>query len=356
MEYFLNLLYIVKNNFSVTLLNNIKKFQKKFMLHKKERKCMHSKNDWFCFHFLLISYLMQRTELASFVFTLLFVIVLSQGPGPNLESPGLTDDFESIYKVETNSSVIFFDAVTPGVIHHGRNPETGEVSENAFRTYIVELQEFDPEHGEIVQHIFANESAYNIDFNLPSLTPSIESSLAFVNAYRMVYTSTLSGISIVFFVFEEDQIITDLITNKTTFVEEGTVKFSLSIPLWPFLNERNELQIVANISTIIPNEMTECNFTPDSTAEFSSFQCKSNEISGILQLQKSASQFNYVTQRRRTIRPEIYLYACPLDTFGIPAMSYNGVFGAYCNVSLDRVGEFPPIYSDSISSAHEEEL
>ena len=291
-------------------------------------------------------------------FTIVFFVsgIVCQGPGPNLDSPGLQEGFQSIYKAETNSSLIYFDELTPGVIHHGINPETGEVSENAFRTYIVELQEFDKDHGEIVQHIYANESTYNIDFNLPSHTPSIESNLAFVNAYRMVYTSTLSGISIVFFVFEEDQIITDLITNKTTFVAEGSVKFSLNIPLWPFLNERNELQIVANISTIIPDELTECEFTSDSTAEFSSFQCKSNEISGVLQLQKLGTQFNYVTQTRKTIRPELFIFACPLNSFAVPSMSYNGVFGSYCNISLDRVGEFPPIKSDSISSELQEEL
>lgn len=269
--------------------------------------------------------------------------------------PGLRNGFKSIYKVETNSSLIYFDEVRPGVIHHGRNPETGEISENAFRTYIVELQEVTP-NGTIVQHVFANDSTYNIDFNLPSFVPSVESGLSFVNAYRMVYTSTLSGISIIFFVFEEDQEITDLITNKTTFVPEGSVKFSLSIPIWPFLNEDNELQISANISTIIPNEMTECNFTPDNTAEFSVFQCKSNEISGILQLQKSASEFNYVTQQRREIRPTLLIYACPLQSFAVPAMpSPEGIYGSYCNVSMDRVGEFPPI-SSSISSDKEEEL
>ena len=283
--------------------------------------------------------------------SMFLVTALGQGFGPFGEP-----DFISQYRVETNSSVIYFDPQIPGVIHHGRDVRTGEVSENAFKTYLNEILEIDYLTGETVQRADVTQIVFAIDFNLPILTRTEASGLSFVNAYRMVYTDVASGTTMVFFVFREDQIITDLITNRTTFVPEGSVKISISLPLWPFLNDKNEFQIEANTSTIIPDQLTECYYSDENTRELSSLECRTRELSGVLQLQNTGTVFNYVTQRRSTIATPVLFFACPTPDFEIPnIIPYGDIYGSYCNVSLNQLGKFPSSAA-SLSTAEEDVL
>ena len=237
--------------------------------------------------------------------------------------------------------------------------ENGKTSENAFIVDFNDLREVEPRTGVIVQSIPIIAANYTFTVRNSTLPPDNSSGLIYSSAYEITYFAPDLGASVILWLFTEDQIITDLGTNRSTEVSAGLLKFSFYVALWPFVNENNEFHLSANISTSLPDTITNCRIPNGFESGLTPLICTTNELEGSLQLLNSASTFNYVTQTPSIIHVGVNIFACPTENFDNEAYYSSHSTDNYCNINLNELGSFPLSFeydsSSSASSSNEEQ-
>ena len=243
---------------------------------------------------------------------------------------------EQIVRVETNSAVVIFRV--DGFTYHAVDPSTGNPSEDAFVLDFNGFKEVSP-NGTVVQLTPDEIGIYNVTL-AESLKPPNNSDLIYESAYR-VDIRNIVGTSITFWVFTENQIVYDVYTNRSIEVSEGSMKYSLFLPFWPFLNEDNFLQVSTNITTLIPETLSKC-YIPPTDPDITAITCEAETLTATLQLVNKGVTFGFYDTEPTPLRTQIDLFVCPLEetpeTRRIGEMTTSGSF---CDINIVETIVFP---------------
>ena len=250
----------------------------------------------------------------------------------------------------TNTSAVHFNEEFPSLEYFARDPMDGTVSKDAFVVDFNDLREVEVPSGVMVQQFFVGSFNYTFLVIDDSVEPNISGGLAYSKAYQIIYSAEAVGASIIFWLFTEDQTITDLGTNRTTTVDQGVLKFSMIIGLWPFVNGNNQLQLSANITTL-HDTMTNCFIRDPEDPLLTSITCHTDSIQGSVQLLHTGSVFNHFTQQPSQIQTDIFVLACPTELYeDFPIVT--DIPDTFCHIDISKTGEFPLNFeSESYSSS-----
>lgn len=245
------------------------------------------------------------------------------------------------YVVYTGATVVIFNTTGLGIQYHARDKETGEPSDNAFVVSFNNAREVTPS-GELVQIL--DRSAIPLTFNVSSeRTPTADSQLLYDDAFQITYSST-TGVKFTFWVFTEDQLVTDVKTKRTFEVKEGSVKYSIEMALWPFYNEKNKLQFSSNLTTLLPDTLEYCYLPQEQSDDATTITCVADGLEGSLTLINSAITYSYETQQSSKTNTDVLFFACPTPQFEelVPILLDPNDRSEYCKFPIEQGESFPP--------------
>jgi len=243
---------------------------------------------------------------------------------------GQQSETNQIVTVQTESVFLLF--TLEGLTYHTIDPTTGKPSEDALVMNFDILKEVTPD-GELVQLAPEEPELFNVTL-CDSLEPSLDSNLIYESAYR-VDIANIYGTAFTFWVFTKEQTVYDVYTDRTFQVSEGSMKYSVFLPSWPFQNEENFLQIATNVTTLIPNTLSKWSIIPSENRDITAIGCNSETLKVSFELINTATTIGLYDYQIAPLRTQIDIFICPLDetsqTRRIGELTRSG---DYCNINI----------------------